>query len=278
MKCNVCFSEMQKASNELDWISFCKQCGYLSSELSSGSGSEVVGIKSIRIKNFNKILKIISCYRSLNTIVGLEVGCNKGIFLDEAKRKGFRCIGIEPDIKAFTEAVDKGHEVYNGFFPEAALVKNDKYDLIIFNDVFEHIPDIHGAKLALNKMLTSNGLLVLNLPDSNGILYRAAKLFAILGWNEPIERLWQKGLSSPHLSYFNSNNLIDFFCNDGEYSVLYKDRLESIQIKGLWDRLRSGGQSRVLSLIIFLPLAMIAILSQFLPSDIQLLVVQKNSV
>ncbi len=160
--------------------------------MSPGSGSEVVGIENIRRENFIEILNIISCHRYLNDLYGLEVGCNKGIFLDESKKKGFRCIVVEPDIKAFTEAFGKGHDVLNGFFPEALLARNDKYDLIIFNDVFEHIPDISAAKIALNTMLTSNGLLVLNLPDSKGMLYRAAKLFAILGWNEPIEKLWQK--------------------------------------------------------------------------------------
>ena len=276
MECTVCSSQMRNLSDtKLYWLSRCPKCGFLTADLTPGVGAEIGGIETLRRRNFSAIIDLISTYQNVNTISALEVGCSRGWFLDEARDRGLKCVAVEPDTSAATETQKRGHTVYNGLFPAVLSEQPNKFDLIIFNDVFEHLPDIRSAKASISDFLNPQGLLVLNLPDSNGVLYKAAEAFSYLGWYEPLERLWQKDLVSPHLSYFNRQNIGLFFTEDSHFSLLYADRLESMKVTGLWTRLRSGGQSVPISAFLYIPLVVTALLAHFLPSDIQLLVFKK---
>lgn len=266
----------QFPSGNINWLFGCPDCKFEQSTLSPGVGAEVLGIETLRRKKFALILDVISDYVDPRGIKAIEVGCNRGWFLDAARSHGIDCVGIEPDLAAAAEARSRGHTVYDKLFPDALIDAGfPQTDVIVFNDVFEHLPDVRAAKTSIHQFLKPHGLLVLNLPNSNGVLYRLAKVFAQLGWSGPLERLWQKGLTSPHLSYFNPQNLELLFGADGCFSLLKTQRLDSLQIAGLWSRLRSGGQSRALSLLLYIPLALTAFFSRLLPSDIQLLVFRK---
>jgi SAM-dependent methyltransferase len=74
----------------------------------------------------------------------LEIGCNSGRLLALLKEKTHcSVIGVEPS-KSFRELWMKLNlEVINDYFNSdtAKLLKIQKYDLIIFRHVFEHIPD-----------------------------------------------------------------------------------------------------------------------------------------
>lgn len=81
-------------------------------------------------------------------------------------------------------------------------VGSESSDLLI-----EHIPDINSIIAACHERLNDGGLLVLNLPSSDGVFYKLSRLFAAMGKFDFFERLWQKGLPSPHVHYFNRKNL-----------------------------------------------------------------------
>src|SRR5690606_11668960 len=92
------------------------------------------------------------------------------------------------------------------YFPDA-LAPGERFDAIVFNDVIEHIPDIGRALAACRERLAPGGMLLLNLPSSSGVFYRASKLLRRLGVAGHFERMWQKGLPSPHLHYVDPTNL-----------------------------------------------------------------------
>lgn len=97
-----------------------------------------------------------------------------------------------------------------GFFPDCLAgggVDARPYDLIVFNDVFEHLPDVNQAMAACRARLAPGGRLDINLPASSGALYRLSRRLFRIGRPGSFERLWQKDFPSPHLSYFNSVNL-----------------------------------------------------------------------
>lgn len=188
------------------WLARCPGCGYLGSTLTPGAGTGIEGLDAVRQMNFETLLDRLERTRPLAGLRLLEVGCAKGWFLDAARRRALRIHAIEPEAANAREAQAKGHAVETGFFPEH-LVDRGPYDLIVFNDVFEHLPDPGGALAAVERLLAPGARAVLNLPSSNGALYRIATLMDRLGYAAPLDRLWQKGLPSPHVSYFNARSL-----------------------------------------------------------------------
>jgi hypothetical protein len=73
--------------------------------------------------------------------------------------------------------------------------------------VFEHLPDPYGVAQVLRKHLSSRGFVIINLPVSDGLVFRFARTLARIGVRAPLERMWQVGMPSPHLSYFSGITL-----------------------------------------------------------------------
>ena len=94
----------------------------------------------------------------------LDVGCNDGSLLDFFKRKGAITIGIEPT-GAYSDAIDKGHALYNNFFDEDMAVQikkeNGSPDIITFTNVFAHIEDLNKLLNALKMVMHSGTVLVI---------------------------------------------------------------------------------------------------------------------
>ena len=94
----------------------------------------------------------------------LDVGCNDGSLLDFFKRKGAVTIGVEPT-GAYSDAIDKGHILYNNFFDEDTAVQikeeNGSPDIITFTNVFAHIEDLNKLLNALKVVMHSGTVLVI---------------------------------------------------------------------------------------------------------------------
>ena len=83
----------------------------------------------------------------------------------------------------------------SGFFL-GDLQDHGPYDVIAFNDVFEHLPSPVLAIKRVEELLSVDGTVVINLPSSEGALFRIATLLAAMGFTSPLERLWQ--MAFPH--------------------------------------------------------------------------------
>jgi len=84
--------------------------------------------------------------------------------------------------------------------------------------------------------LKLKGLAIINLPTSDGLIFRTAFLLNKLGIKAPFNRLWQKGFASPYVHYFNVQNLKRLFENNG-FVMQYSSPLYYYTIKGLWNRI-----------------------------------------
>jgi 2-polyprenyl-3-methyl-5-hydroxy-6-metoxy-1,4-benzoquinol methylase len=259
------------------WHWECPKCGYESAELEPAINKMIAhaqidelfrekGLRSLRIANFNKLLKAIeSNGRKSGSL--LDVGSAHGWFMEAAKKRGFQIFGIEPDSTLYNKTCQRGFSVRQGFFPEI-LTANEQFDVIVFNDVFEHIPDVKAVLAGCRAHLRPGAMLVLNLPSSTGMLYKVARLLSRLGVNSFFERLWQKGLPSPHLHYFSSTNLHTLLQENG-FQVVAAGRLSTLSLNGLFTRISYAGKYPLpVRLLVFLALALALPILAFMPKDI----------
>jgi SAM-dependent methyltransferase len=178
------------------------------------------------------------------------------MFLDVARRTGLTPTGIEPDVQLAEDCRANGFEVIDGFFPDADALSGKQYDIIIFNDSFEHIPDPQRVIKGITKHLRSeHGIAIINLPTSHGLMFQSALLLTKLGIRTPFDRIWQKEFSSPHLHGFNKYNLRMLFEKNG-FTQNYSTPLPFYTVKGLWKRLTCK-TSFALSLVSWLALTLL---------------------
>jgi SAM-dependent methyltransferase len=281
--CSVCESIL--ASGQQSWHLICPKCSHEQSTLvpsiNSKDSHENIneearesGLKSLRQENFEEIVEKLKCFKSTTHAHLLDVGSAHGWFLDVAS-KHFDVLGVEPDEHIFKLAKAKGHNIRLGYFP-TALTEDDNFDIIVFNDVIEHIPDLHQILDACRDRLKTDGLLLLNLPSSKGIFYRAAKFLDRIGIPGPFERLWQKGMPSPHVHYFQNKNLNQLLARH-DFVHLYNDALPSIKYKGLFSRITYGDtRGKFSSYIIYFMVALIIPVLRLLPKDIMYSIYRRN--
>lgn len=120
----------------------------------------------------------------------LDVGCNTGIFLDEAK-KYFDVRGLE--ISAWAAKIaSQRHQIYQN--PLSDLNLNTTFDVVTLWGVIEHFEDPFLELNLIYKALVPNGLCVIYTGDVSAWLPRLLKK---RWW-------WYQGM---HLHYFSKNTL-----------------------------------------------------------------------
>jgi SAM-dependent methyltransferase len=90
----------------------------------------------------------------------LDIGCDKGYFLDEARRHGYEALGIEPSSAARTYCERVGLTV----LPKLSLVTMT-FDVITMWHSLEHFSDPNETIGAVYKLLNKGGCLFIRVPD-----------------------------------------------------------------------------------------------------------------
>lgn len=281
--CPVCKSRMSVGL--ADWHQECPNCSYESAELKPAINENIAhknidessrenGLRSLRVANFATLLRSIKKVKDSGKL--LDVGCAHGWFLDAAKENGFDVLGIEPDQQVFNATVQRGLPAREGFFPDI-LSSNEQFDVVVFNDVFEHISDLNGLLAGCRNHLKPDGVLVLNLPSSKGVFYKFSRLLSKIGLNSFFERLWQKDLPSPHLHYFNLINLNKLLRNNG-FEPVASGRLSTLRLKGLFTRISyTGNHSLFVRLMVYFVVTLALPVLYIMPSDIIYTIAKKNN-
>ncbi|GGH62545.1 2-polyprenyl-3-methyl-5-hydroxy-6-metoxy-1,4-benzoquinol methylase [Filimonas zeae] len=204
------------------------------------SDARDVGLKQLRLKNFSAIIAMLKKHteEKFKQLSGLEIGCGNGWWLETCKQNGLDCVGIEPEhiYESYHKAGNLN--VLYGFYPDVSPHKENGYDFIIFNDVFEHIPDINGLLESLRKDLHEDGILIINLPISKGFFYKMATALHKLGVSKPLIRMWQFNFHSPHMNYFNSDNIQRLLSKHGFTNEACL-RLDTLDFEHIEERIRA---------------------------------------
>lgn len=256
------------------WYHACSSCGFQFSNLRPGGGASGPGLERLRRSNFNILLNHLAALRPLTGLRLLDVGSAHGWFMQEAARRGLLAKGIEPLADAAAEAKANGLDVIPGFFPQD-LPEDGLFDVIVFNDVFEHLPDPSSAITAVEKRLAPRGQVVINLPCADGVFYRVAKAL----WRRGIaramfERLWQKDFASPHLSYFTPRTLQALVEGRTQLRCVACFPLLTLTRQGLWSRIALTHRGPSAALMFALLTAASFVLA-WLPADIVCLIFEK---
>jgi 2-polyprenyl-3-methyl-5-hydroxy-6-metoxy-1,4-benzoquinol methylase len=282
--CPVCLNEL--SSGYFIWHLKCKKCAYEKANLEPSINSNIAhqlidesaratGLRELRQSNFKDILREIKSIKPNGGNL-LDVGCAHGWFLELAQ-PDFKVVGIEPDHAVYEMTKKQGYPLLEGYFPDV-LDSDALFDIIVFNDVFEHIPNTVDTLNACRKHLKDDGILVLNLPTSSGFFYKLSKILLKIKLPKPFDRMWQKDLPSPHLHYFNVENLIKLTDKHG-FNAMYTGSLPSIRISGLYNRISYvDGKMKLLSFLIYIAVVLGMPFIKLFSSDIALVIVGKKNI
>lgn len=273
--CPVCAHKLKLGLTE--WHFICPSCSYEFSKFGTAINSEnannnvnelsrITGLKSLRQSNFIILVNVLKRLMPKSGGRLLDVGSAHGWFLDAAKEH-FTVLGIEPDNQVYKVACDSGKPVRLGLFPNA-LDEHEVFEVIIFNDVIEHIENISAALTACYEHLTPGGLLLLNIPSSSGFFYRSSKFLFSMGYESPFERMWQKGFPSPHIHYFNPSNL-SCLLQKYRFHSIFNSTLPVLRASGLYSRIAHTSSHGLLSRLTIYIATLIALpFLRIFPADI----------
>ncbi len=148
----------------------------------------------------------------------LDIGCGDGKELLRHKRNGWETYGVEiNDLAAKYVREQLGLNVFTGIVEDAEF-KNEFFDVIILNNVLEHMSDPKTTLNEINRILKNDGTLAISIPNANSFEAKKFKKYWT-GWDLPrhlyhftpntIKSLLNKtGFQISEIKYDNNPNII----------------------------------------------------------------------
>jgi 2-polyprenyl-3-methyl-5-hydroxy-6-metoxy-1,4-benzoquinol methylase len=120
-------------------------------------------ITNIRI---NEVLDGFEKFRKTNKM--LDVGCGPGLFLIEAKKRGWEVYGTEFTDNQLTYLKDKGINTLKGKLSDDSF-ENELFDVIISSEVIEHINNPVEEIQQFHRLLRKGGVVYITTPNFNAL-------------------------------------------------------------------------------------------------------------
>lgn len=164
------------------------------------SYSEDSFLSPITIKSYHQLLDEFEKYRVHNKI--LDVGCGRGFFLVEARKRGWEVYGTEYAEEAIKLCRSKGIEMRSGQLQEDSF-SPEEFDVITSFEVIEHINNPQEEVKLIHRFLKKGGLFYCTTPNFNAYLrYQLKAEYNVIGYPE-------------HLSYYTRRTLKKLFKANG---------------------------------------------------------------
>lgn len=100
----------------------------------------------------------------------LDIGCSFGGFLQDAKIYFKNCDGVEVNKKMANIAMGMGFNIYTKPFEDLKI--KDTYDVVVINNLIEHISDLNGFLKDVNNALKKGGILFITCPNSASLSFK----------------------------------------------------------------------------------------------------------
>jgi len=114
----------------------------------------------------------------------LDVGAADGFLSKRFALNGWKVTGIEKDVKAAQIARTFCDKVYTCDLAHAIPHLEDEYDCIVYGDILEHLVNPEVVFSSINKYLSSNGLIVVSVPNIAHLWMRLSLLFGKFNYEE----------------------------------------------------------------------------------------------
>jgi len=147
----------------------------------------------------------------------IDIGCGEGIFTNNLKAK-CEVWGVEPNKIAANVASKRMQKILIGKYSEVENQIPERYfDLVICNDVIEHLEDVDSFLNSINKKMKEGAFLVGSVPNVR--FYGNLKSLLInLDW----EYVESGILDKDHLRFFTERSLRRFLERHGFVIDLFK--------------------------------------------------------
>jgi len=133
----------------------------------------------------------------------LEIGCGNGDFRDIASNDNCEYWGVEPEVDIAKLADLKLNKVLVGTYDEVANELPDNYfDLIICNDVIEHMVDHDAFYASIKQKVAKGAYLVGSLPNVRFL----PNMYDLLRWKD-WEYQNEGTLDRTHLRFFTEKSI-----------------------------------------------------------------------
>ncbi len=184
---------------------------------------KILDKKSREIKA-NKILAVIKDYanknnKKINSFNCLDIGCSTGLITSFLSKNFKKTIGIDTDFNAIKSAKKLSKKNLN-FIKASALeipFKNDSFDLVICNHIYEHVPDAQKMFDEIYNLLKKDGFCYLSAGNKHNIIEGHYKL-PFLSWlPQSLANLYLrmtnrgKTYEEKHFSYFKIRRMLRKF-------------------------------------------------------------------
>lgn len=161
---------------------------------------------SLREHSFDRAVENIRHLLGRNKVEVLDIGCLYGQFLNKVIGQGWEGIGIEPS----KNEAEFARNTYNAEVVETTIedfVPDKQWDVITLWDVFEHLADPLSVIDKVKSMLKDDGILIIRVPNANGLIHRLAFLIYAVSFgiiNFPLVKLFEN-----HLYIYSENAVIE---------------------------------------------------------------------
>lgn len=144
-------------------------------------------------ESYNLLLDEFEQFRSKNKI--LDVGCGRGWFLIEAKKRGWEVYGTEFSEKAIEVCEAAGLKMKNGKLQKSTF-SPEEFDIVTSFEVIEHINNPTEEISYIHEFLRTGGLFYCTTPNFNAYL----RYYLKENYNNVI-------VYPEHLSYYSRSTL-----------------------------------------------------------------------
>lgn len=142
----------------------------------------------------------------------LDVGCGNGDFLKYLYSKGFsKLTGLD-----FTANQHESIEfIQTNIFQVAPQSLEQKFDVVTSLATIEHVEDVQHFLKILASFVKPGGTVCVMTLDENSFLYRFARLAKKFGFNQGVNRLYDKH----HINHFSKKSLRDLMIRKGKFEI-----------------------------------------------------------
>lgn len=195
-ECNKCgFKYVKNSPNKKELDHFYSKKDIANPEIAEAS------IRSDAIKS----LCLLEKYTKDKFLV--DIGCGRGYFLDEARKRNWRAEGVD-----FSKtAISYARKVLKLSVRKLDILSNnidEKYPLITLNQVIEHIDQPSDIIKSLRRLLKDKGLLYIATPNFSSLSEKMNKIE------------FDYYIPPEHLCMFNINSITELLESNG-FKILY---------------------------------------------------------